>query len=303
MDGMHLPERYTATSRLGDRRQDDSEALSVRVDEGPTDWYHGVPGRGFVGTHAIRFDGTASGGVHRTLLHGVHRVLLHDVDELIDEATELSYVIGYCLDDELRYAGGHVAVDVVLDDGSRASAHGVVDQLGYRLDPVAQGTSKALYPHQWNLRRVALGSLAGRRAVAIELSWDATPGQDVTGFLDRIRLGDPADPVRTRPVDWAVTTRGTLSNRRFSRGNNVPATAWPNGFAFFTPVTDARTLRWVYSWSDHNDDRNRTATAGARGQPPAQPVDGRPAGVPGDAAVDQHRPHRRPGGPLGRLRP
>ena len=203
MDGMHLPERYTATSRLGDRRQDDSEALSVRVDEGPTDWYHGVPGHGFVGSRAIRFDGTASGGVHRTLLHGVHRVLLHDVDELIDETTELSYVIGYRLDDELRYAGGHVAVDVVLDDGSRASAHGVVDQLGYRLDPVAQGTSKAMYPHQWNLRRVALGSLAGRRAVAVELSWDATPGQDVTGFLDRIRLGDPADPVRTRPVDWA----------------------------------------------------------------------------------------------------
>ena len=71
-----------------------------------------------------------------------------------------------------------------------------------------------------------------------------------------------------------ITTRGTQSNRRFSRGNNVPATAWPNGFAFFTPVTDARTLRWVYSWSDHNDDQNRTTTAGTGGQPPAQPLDG-----------------------------
>ena len=177
---------------------DDSEALSVRVAEGPTDWYHGLPGHGFVGTHAIRFDGTASSGEHepravaRTLLHGVHRVLLHELDVIIDENTELSYVIGYRLDDELRYTGGHVAVDVVLDDGSRASEHGVVDQLGYRLDPVAQGVSKAMYPHQWNLRRVDLGSLAGRRAVAVELSWDATPGQDVTGFLDRIRLGHPA---------------------------------------------------------------------------------------------------------------
>ncbi|HYI58552.1 MAG TPA: glycoside hydrolase domain-containing protein, partial [Microlunatus sp.] len=247
---MHPPERYAATSCLSDSRLDDSAALSVRVDEGPTDWYHGVPGHGFVGTHAIRFDGTASSGMHHALLH--------DVDVIIDESTELSYVIGYRLDDDLRYAGGHSAVDVVLDDGTRASGHGVVDQLGYQLDPVAQGVSKAMYPHQWNLRRIHLGSLAGRRAVAVELAWDATPGLDVTGWVDRIRLGDPVDRVRTRPVDWVITTRGTLSNGRFSRGNNLPATAWPNGFAFFTPVTDARTLRWVYSWADHNDDQNRT---------------------------------------------
>ena len=245
-----LPDRYTPSSTLSTPRPDDSEALSVRVADGPTDWYHGVPGHGFVGTQAIRFDGAAAGGLHRALLH--------DVDLIIDERTELSYVIGYRLDDDLRYAGGHVAVDLLLDDGTRASEHGVVDQLGYRLDPAAQGTSKAMYPHQWNLRRVRLASLAGRRAVAVELVWDATPGLDVTGFVDRIRLGDPGDPVHTRPVDWVITTRGTHSSRHFSRGNNIPATAWPNGFAFFTPVTDARTLRWVYSWSDHNDERNRT---------------------------------------------
>ena len=139
MNGMHLPERYTATSRLGDRRQDDSGALSVRVDEGPKDWYHGVPGHGFVGTRAIRFDGTASGGAHRVLLHRVHRVLLHDVDELIAETTELSYVIGYRLDDELRYAGGHVAVDVVLDDGSRAprTASSISSAIGWIQSPRA----------------------------------------------------------------------------------------------------------------------------------------------------------------------
>ena len=164
MDGMHPPERYTSTSCLSDSRLDDSAALSVRVDEGPTDWYHGLPGHGFVGTDAIRFDGTASSGMHHALLH--------DVDVIIDESTELSYVIGYRLDDDLRYAGGHVAVDVVLDDGTRASGYGVVDQLGYRLDPVAQGVSKAMYPHQWNLRRIHLGrSLVGVRSRS---SWPGT---------------------------------------------------------------------------------------------------------------------------------
>ena len=77
MEDMHLPERYTATSRLSERRADDSGALSVLVADGPTDWYHGVPGHGFVGTHAVRFDGTAS--------NGVHRVLLHDVDVIITD--------------------------------------------------------------------------------------------------------------------------------------------------------------------------------------------------------------------------
>ena len=138
MDGMDLPERYTATSRLSDRRPDDSRALSVRVGEGPTDWYHGVPGFGFVGTHAVRFDGTAA--------RGVHRVLLHDVDLVIAATTELSYVIGYRLDDDLRYVGGHVAVDVVLSDGTRASAYGGRRPAGLPAGPGRAGSVEGAVP-------------------------------------------------------------------------------------------------------------------------------------------------------------
>ena len=113
-------------------------------------------------------------------------MLLHDVDVIIEEHTELSYVIGYRLDDELRYAGGHVALDLVLDDGTRASSYGVVDQLGYRLDAAAQGACKALYPHQWNLRRVSLAvarrSTRGRgRAVLGRDTRDRTSPASSTG--------------------------------------------------------------------------------------------------------------------------
>ncbi|UNE63527.1 hypothetical protein [Xanthomonas oryzae] len=46
-----------------------------------------------------------------------------------------------------------------------------------------------------------------------------------------------------------LTTRGTQSNDTFSRGNNFPATAVPHGFNFWTPVTDAGTLTWLYRWN------------------------------------------------------
>jgi len=243
-----LPTRYDADTTLSGAGDG---SLSVRVDRGPHA-YHGVPGMGFVGTHCIRFRGQVDRPTQT-----LHRVSLHDVDIAITAETVLSYVIGYALDDDHRYAGGYVAVDLLLDDGRRLSELGAVDQLGYDLHATAQGESKALYPHQWNLRRCEVGALAGRRSVAVELCWDAGPGLPVDGWVDGIRLGPAPRDVRSRPADWVVTTRGTQSNGTFSRGNNLPATAWPNGFAFFSPCTDARTLRWVYSWSDHNDDHNR----------------------------------------------
>ena len=54
-----------------------------------------------------------------------------------------------------------------------------------------------------------------------------------------------------------LTTRGTQANGTFSRGNNFPATAVPHGFNFWTPVTDAGALNWLYRWNEQNDAQNR----------------------------------------------
>ncbi len=70
-------------------------------------------------------------------------------------------------------------------------------------------------------------------------------GDDLTGWIDGPYLG-PAEP-EPDPEDlvaWVDTRRGTHSSGDLSRGNTLPLTAWPNGFAKFTPVTDARTRRW-----------------------------------------------------------
>jgi len=246
--------------------QNGNPPLSIRVDRGPERVLTATAGMGFVGTHALRYDGDAAIMASRGTAEV--RVRMHEIDEPVSTDTQLSYVVLPVMD-ELAWAAGWVALDVVFDDGTRASDLGALDQLGYLLTAAAQGRSKALYHDQWNYRRIALGPVAaGRRAVAIELVWstrDAADGppRDVTGYVDDVRLYDDAD-VETprRPSNWAVTTRGTNATRWFSRGNNIPATAVPNGFAFYTPITDARSTRWLYDYAAGNDDQNRPRLQG-----------------------------------------
>jgi len=241
--------------------------LSVHVDRGPERVLTATARMGFVGTHALRYDGDAEAAA--TSGGAPSRVLLHEIDEPIGPDTQLSYVVFPVTGEDRGWAAGWVALDVVFDDGTRASELGALDQLGYPLAPAGQGRGKALYNDQWNYRRVPLGALAaGRRAVGIELTWalrdDAEgPPIDVTGYVDDVRLYDDADvEASRRPSDWVITTRGTNASRWFSRGNNIPAAAVPNGFAFYTPITDARSTRWLYAYAEGNDDENRARLQG-----------------------------------------
>ncbi|MEL4504209.1 GH92 family glycosyl hydrolase [Luteococcus sp. H138] len=50
-------------------------------------------------------------------------------------------------------------------------------------------------------------------------------------------------------TDYVRTTRGTDSSAGFSHGNTLPAACLPHGFNLLTPVTDARTRKWLYQWN------------------------------------------------------
>jgi predicted alpha-1,2-mannosidase len=65
----------------------------------------------------------------------------------------------------------------------------------------------------------------------------------------------PAKP-KAHLADYALTTRGTNSSGNYSRGNNFPATAVPNGFNFWTPVTDAGSDSWLYNYASTNNADN-----------------------------------------------
>ena len=78
----------------------------------------------------------------------------------------------------------------------------------------------------------------------------------------RLRIGPARRAPHARPSDWVITTRGTNSSGSFSRGNNIPATAVPHGFNFWTPVTNAGTLSWLYDYQrDNNADNLPTLEA------------------------------------------
>jgi hypothetical protein len=157
-------------------------------------------------------------------------------------------------------ASTYVSLDLLLDDGSRVSAGAARDQHGVAIGARAQGESKTLYPQQWARKAVRLGdvpALKGRRVVAIELEVASADGAPVSGWIDDVRLDAVPRQQPQRVSDWVLTTRGTQANGTFSRGNNFPATAVPHGFNFWTPVTDAGALNWLYRWNEQNDAQNR----------------------------------------------
>ncbi|MGW6280627.1 GH92 family glycosyl hydrolase [Kribbella sp. NPDC055071] len=173
----------------------------------------------------------------------------------------LRYKIYPELDEQLSYAATYAAVELVFADGSRLSKLGVADQYGVSLTAAGQGAAKILYADQWNDVQVDLSAAAGKAVAQVLLVVDAPA--DFQGWIDDVEIG-PA-PARLDGSDLAAyvdTRRGTNASHDFSRGNTLPITAWPNGFNFLTPVTDASTHRWPYEYQRTNNADNRPELQG-----------------------------------------
>ncbi len=116
------------------------------------------------------------------------------------------------------------------------------------------GEAGWLWSDQWNLVELDLSELAGEQ-VDIELvSDDHATGR---GWLQPLGVR-PAPVEAADVVERVSTTRGSHNpaGDALSRGNTFPLTCVPHGFNFLTPVTDARTIRWLYAWpgSQHDPD-------------------------------------------------
>ncbi|MEJ5888503.1 GH92 family glycosyl hydrolase [Pseudokineococcus marinus] len=240
-----------------------AEPMTTEVGPGPASGPTVRPRVGFTGVAALRYAGvqTADGRAS-----AVNRVLEVD-DLLVGEDSHLSYrVFPELTGGDLSYPSLHVAMDVRFTDGTRLSELGATDQHGYPLTAAGQGTSDVLYPDQWNHVEADLGAVAaGKRVAALLLSYDdpdAAQGTAFAGWVDDVTI-DPAPEVLTAPTDGTGftalvdTRRGTNSTGSFSRGNNLPITAVPNGFNFLTPVTNANSQSWEYDWARGNDAQNR----------------------------------------------
>ncbi|MBO9735586.1 GH92 family glycosyl hydrolase [Xanthomonas phaseoli pv. phaseoli] len=225
-------------------------AVQVAIGAGPAAPYAAKPNAGYSGAQALHYASNGAGG----------RRALFTTDLLIQTQTTLSWMVLPESVGSDHVASTYVSLDLLLDDGTHVSASAARDQHGVALGAQAQGDSKTLYPQQWARKQVRLGDvpgLRGRRVRAIELEVAPPAGARAAGWIDDIAIAEVPLATAGRPSDWVLTTRGTQSNGTFSRGNNFPATAVPHGFNFWTPVTDAGTLTWLYRWNEHNGADNR----------------------------------------------
>jgi predicted alpha-1,2-mannosidase len=242
----------------GDTTPPPATPMRTEISAGPVNGPAMKPNVGWTGTHAMQYSGGHTGDGHAYAYNKVF-----DVDLPVHADTELSYVLFPELTGgNLDYPSTYAAVDLAFSDGTYLSdLAGAQDQNFARLSPNGQGESKTLYADQWNQKVARLGAVAaGKTIKRILIGYDDPRGNAKTlfnGWVDDISIADRAAVShRAHPSDWVLTTRGTNSSSSFSRGNNIPATAVPHGFNFWTPMTNASSMSWLYSYQSDNNAQN-----------------------------------------------
>jgi predicted alpha-1,2-mannosidase len=237
--------------------------MTTEVGTGPSSGPNVTPNMGFTGLKALEYAGThtADGAVHAyNKLYDVHIKVARD--------TQLSYdIFPELTGGDLAYPSTYAAIDLHFTDGTYLSQlrNPADDQNGVPLTPREQGDSKILYASQWNAQSADIGKVAAGKTIdRILLGYDNPKGSaaegaqtQFKGWIDDLAIGSApaADPHATY-ADHVDTRRGTNASGSFSRGNNLPATAVPNGFNFYTPVTDAGSDSWEYSYAAQNNADN-----------------------------------------------
>ncbi len=118
-----------------------------------------------------------------------------------------------------------------------------------------------LYADQWNAVQSEIGAVANGKTIdRILLAYDdpqATASTRFQGWLDDVTVTAAPAPIDGSSLtNYVDTRRGTNASGSFSRGNNLPISALPNGFNFFTPVTNATSNSWEYDYQQGNNADN-----------------------------------------------
>jgi len=229
--------------------------MRTTAGRGATGGYSAKAGAGFTGVRALRYR-----GAHVAEGRGYSYNKVFEVDIPVTATTELSYLIFPSFTPgDLRYPSTFAAVDLAFTDGTYLSDLGARDQHGFELSPRGQGAAKSLHTNQWNRVASVVGEVAAGKVVQrILVAYDNPAGPaSFNGWIDDVAVRSaPVVVERARPTDHVLTTRGTNSSGSFSRGNNIPATAVPHGFNFWSPMTNAGSTSWLYEYAKGNDRDN-----------------------------------------------
>jgi predicted alpha-1,2-mannosidase len=225
---------------------------------GPISGFNIKPLVGWTDVKALRYSGghTADG-------RGYAWNRLFDVDLPVTSKTQLSYkIFPDMVAGDLEYPSTYASLDLRFTDGTYLSDLGADDQHGVAASPSGQGKGKILYANQWNavsldVGKVAAGKTVDRVLVGYDNTGGATKDTRFGGWIDDIAVqGDPAVIDGADLTSYVDVRRGTNASGGFSRGNNLPISAVPNGFTFFTPVTDANSQSWEYNYQSQNNAAN-----------------------------------------------
>ena len=231
--------------------------MKSAVDTGPVSPLNAKAGVGYTGLHSLRYAGGLTGAGR-----GYSYNKLFDVNVQVAASSELSYVV--MPDDEVgdtTDVSAYASIDLAFDDGTYLSDLTATDQSYAAMNPQGQGGSRTLYKNEWNYKIAKIGDVAaGKTIKRILVGYDNPAGTASAvfgGWIDDLRIsGTPAFPAQSHLSDYVITTRGTNSSGGFSRGNNIPATGLPHGFNFWTPVTDASSNSWLYTFHGANNADN-----------------------------------------------
>jgi predicted alpha-1,2-mannosidase len=227
------------------------------VGTGPVRGANDLPSAGFTGTASLRYAGGAQGDGRAYATNK-----LYDVNIPVGPKTRLSYkIFPELTGEDLQYPSTFAAVDLHFTDGTYLSQRSPVDQHGYALTAAGQGASKVLYADEWNAVQSDVGSVANGKTIdRILLAYDnsgATAATRFQGWVDDLAVtATPPAIDGSSLTNYVDTRRGSNASGSFSRGNNLPISALPNGFNFLTPVTDATSNSWEYIYQRNNNAAN-----------------------------------------------
>lgn len=231
--------------------------MVTKVGSGPISGFNIKPLTGWTGVKALRYSGghTADG-------RGYAWNRLFDVNLPVNPATRLSYkVFPDMIAGDLTYPSTYSALDLHFTDGTYLSDLQAKDANGVAASPSGQGKGKILYANQWNAVSVDVGAVAAGKTIdRILVGYDNDTARKDTrfgGWIDDVDVqAHPATTDASDLTNFVDTRRGTNASGSFSRGNNLPISALPNGFTFLTPVTNANSQSWEYYYQSANNAAN-----------------------------------------------
>ena len=158
---------------------------------------------------------------------------------------------------DYEYTSCRLMVDVGFTDGSFLTDLSATDQNGHPFTPEGQVKGKCLVTAQWNYIECALGQVAkGKTIDSISVFFEMKEAVDASRFIsffDDIRIEDRPLPQYEHLADYVNILRGTNNDSAFSRGLCTPAVSVPNGFNFYSPVTDVSKSNACYNYQQNRD--------------------------------------------------